>query len=79
MTRSAYDTDLTDDQWQILEPLIPAAKPGGQPRSLDMGEILKGIFYLLANSIKWRAMPHDLSRCQSIYTYFRDWEADGTW
>jgi putative transposase len=79
MTRLSYDTDLTDDQWQILEPLIPAAKPGGRPRSLDMREVLNAIFYLLANGIKWRAMPHDLPRWQSVYTYFRAWEADGTW
>ena len=79
MTRLSYDTDLTDDQWQILEPLIPAAKPGGRPRNLDMREVLNAIFYLLANGIKWRAMPHDLPKWQSVYTYFRAWEADGTW
>ena len=79
MIRLAYDTDLTNDQWQILESLIPAAKHGGRPRSLDMREILNAIFYLLANGIKWRAMPHDLPRWQSVYTYFRAWEADGTW
>jgi putative transposase len=79
MTRLSYDTDLTDDQWQILEPLIPTAKPGGRPRSLDMREVLNAIFYLLANGIKWRAMPHDLPKWQSVYTYFRAWEADSTW
>lgn len=79
MIRQAYDTDLTDDQWQILEPLIPAALPGGRPRSLDLREVLNAIFYLLANEIKWRAMPHDLPRWQSVYTYFRAREADGTW
>jgi putative transposase len=51
MIRLSYDTDLTDDQWQILEPLIPAAKPGGRPRSLEMREVLKAIFYLLANQL----------------------------
>jgi len=79
MIRPAYDTDLTDAQWEILKPLIPAAKPGGRPRSLDMREVLNAIFYLLSNGIKWRAMPHDLPNWQSVYTYFRTWEADGTW
>lgn len=65
MIRPAYDRDLTNGQWQILEPLIPVAKPGGQPRSLDMGEILNAIFYLLANGIKWRAIPRDLPSCFS--------------
>jgi putative transposase len=79
MTRLAYDTDLTDDQGQILEPYIPAAKQGGRPRSLEMREVLNAIFYLLANGIKWRAMPHDLPKWPSVYTYFRAWSADGTW
>lgn len=79
MTRLAYDTDLTDAQWEILKPLIPEAKSGGRPRTLDIQKVLNAIFYLLANGIKWRAMPHDLPKWQSIYTYFRDWEADGTW
>jgi len=79
MARLSYDTDLTDEQWQILEPLIPTAKPGGRPRILDMREVLNAIFYLLANGIKWRAMPHDLPKWQSVYTYFRAWEADSTW
>jgi putative transposase len=52
MIRPAYDTGLTDARWEILKPLIPAAKSGGQPRSLDMQEVLNAIFYLLANGIK---------------------------
>jgi putative transposase len=49
MIRPSYDTDLTDVQWQILEPLIPLAKTGGRNRTLDMREVLNAIFYLLAN------------------------------
>jgi putative transposase len=79
MIRPAYDTDLTDAQWEILKPLIPTAKSGGRPRSLAIREVLNAIFYLLANGIKWRAMPHDLPNWQSVYTYFRAWEADNTW
>jgi putative transposase len=52
MTRPAYDTDFTDDQWERLKPLIPDAKPGGRPRTLEMREVLNAIFYLLANGIK---------------------------
>ena len=79
MTRLAYDTDATNYQWQILEPLIPKAKSGGRHRSLDMREVVNAIFYLIANGIKWRAMPHDFPKWQSVYTYFRNWEKDGTW
>jgi putative transposase len=79
MIRPAYDTDLTNDQWEILNPLIPEAKTGGRPRTMDMREVLNAMFYLLSNGIKWRAMPHDLPKWQSVYTYFRAWEKDGTW
>ena len=47
MTRESYPTDLTDEQWQILQPLIPPAKPGGRPRKTSMREALNAIFYLL--------------------------------
>ena len=79
MTALSYDTDLTDYQWQLLEPLIPPAKTGGRSRTLNMREVLNAIFYLLSNGIKWRAMPHDFPKWQSVYTYFRPWESDNTW
>lgn len=47
MMRTAYPSDLSDGEWHLLEPLVPAAKPGGRPRSADMREILNGIFYVL--------------------------------
>ena len=79
MIRQSYDTDLTDGQWQILEPLIPAAKSGGRPRSTDTREVLNAIFYLLRTGCAWRLLPHDFPKWQTVYTYFRGWEADGTW
>lgn len=79
MTRLSYDTDLTDYQWEILKLLIPPAKTGGRNRSVNIREVLNAIFYLLANGIKWRAMPHDFPKWQTVYTYFRAWESDGTW
>ena len=79
MTRKAYSTDLTDDEWRRLEPLIPAAKPGGRPRSVDGREIVNGIRYLLRAGCAWRLMPHDLPPWETIYAYFRQWQVDGTW
>jgi len=55
MTRLAYDTDLSDDQWALIAPSLPAAKAGGRPRTLDLREVLNAIFYLLWNGIKWRS------------------------
>ena len=59
-TRTPYPTDLNDTQWQILQPLLPAAKSGGRPATDPKREILNGIFYVVRGGIAWRAMPHDL-------------------
>jgi len=79
MTRLSYDTDLTDAQWQLLEPLIPAAKSGGRPRTISIREVLNAIFYLLRAGCAWRLLPHDFPKWQTVYTYFRRWEAEGIW
>jgi putative transposase len=79
MPRRAYPTDLTDEEWQVLEPLIPAAKPGGRPRSADVREIVNGIRYLLRSGGAWRLVPHEFPPWPTVYASFRRWEADGTW
>ena len=79
MAHQRYPTDLTDDEWRVLEPLIPAAKPGGRPRSVELREIVNGIRYLLRSGGAWRLLPHDLPPWETVYAYFRRWEADGTW
>jgi len=58
--RRAYSTDLTDDQWHKLEPLIPAPKKGGRPAKYERREILNALFYLTRNGCTWRNLPHDL-------------------
>ena len=79
LTRSSYDTDLTDLQWALLAPLIPAAKPGGRRRSTNIREVVNAIFYLLRAGCAWRLLPHDFPKWQTVYSYFRRWENDGTW
>jgi transposase len=59
MARQRYPTDLTDRQWQELEALLPLAKPGGRPRSVDVREIMNAILYVARNGVVWRALPHD--------------------
>jgi len=78
MTRKMYPSDLTDAEWQIVEPLIPPAKPGGRRRSHNIREILNGIFYLLRSGCSWRMLPHDLPPWQAVYSYFRKWKHDST-
>ena len=79
MTRARYPTDLTDRQWRRLEPLIPAAGPGGRPRSADVREVANAILYVLRNGVVWRALPHDFPPWKTVYHYFRAWRKDGTW
>ena len=53
----SYRTDLTDEQWELLQKLIPPAKPGGRPRSVDMRGIVNGIFYVLVAGCAWSLLP----------------------
>jgi putative transposase len=78
--RSPYPTDLSDDEWRILEPLVPDAKPGGRPRAHQTRELLNAIFYVLRGGCAWRLLPHDFFLpWQTAYHYFRAWRMDGTW
>ena len=78
--RRPYPTDLSDDEWEILKPLVPTAKPGGRPRVHETREILNAIFYVLRGGCAWRFLPHDFSLpWQTAYHYFRAWRMDGSW
>jgi putative transposase len=79
MNKQSYPTDLTDRQWQCISPLVPSAKPGGRPRSLEMREVINAILYLLVTGCQWRLLPHDYPKWQSTYAYFKQWRDDGTW
>ena len=79
MNRKPYPSDLTDDQWEELAPLIPLAKPGGRPRTVDMREVINGALYVLRSGCTWRMIPHDLPPWGTVWGYFRRWRKDGTW
>jgi putative transposase len=78
-TRKPYLTDLTDEQWAILEPLIPPAKPGGRPRKVNMREVINTLLYLNRTGCQWDLLPHDLLPKSTVYEYFARWRDDGTW
>jgi putative transposase len=77
--RLAYTTDLTDEEWKILKPLLPPDKTGGRPRKYPLREVLNGIQYVLRAGCAWRLMPPDLPHWQTAYQAFRAWRQDGTW
>jgi putative transposase len=78
-TRKAYPTDVTDEQWALLELVIPAAKSGGRPRAVNMREVVNAIFYLNRSGCQWDMLPHDLLPKSTVYEYFAAWRDDGTW
>lgn len=79
--RNTYPSDLTDEQWTILGPLIPAEKTGqgGRPRKVDMREVVNTILYLNRSGCQWDMLPHDLLPKSTVYDYFAQWRDDGTW
>ena len=81
-SRKTYPSDLTDEQWAIVAPLIPPAKSsprGGQPRQVDMREVLNTIFYLNRSGCQWDMLPHDWLPKSTVYDYFAQWRDNGTW
>jgi putative transposase len=76
--RLRYPTDLTDEEWSLVEKLIPNAKRGGRKREVDMRETLNGIMYVLGTSCQWRAVPKDLPPRSTLYGYFQRWQHDRT-
>ena len=80
--RKRYPSDLTDEQWALLGPMIPPTKQskrGGRPRKVDMREVLNTIFYLNRSGCQWDMLPHDLLPKSTVYDYFVQWRDDGTW
>ena len=74
-----YPSDLTDEQWQIIAPLLPLAKPGGRPRTVDLREVINGIFYLNRSGCAWRMLPHEFPPWGPVHYYARQWRLDGVW
>lgn len=79
MNRKPYPSDLTDAQWEELAALLPPAKPGGRPRTVDMREVMNAILYVVRSGCTWRMIPHDLPPWSTAWGYFRRWRKDGSW
>ena len=78
-SRKAYPSDLTEKQWELLEPLIPAIGEGAANVVYTRREIVNGILYVLRSGCPWRLVPHDLPAWGTLYWYFRLWRNDGVW
>jgi putative transposase len=74
-----YPTDLADAEWAVLQPLLPAAKPGGRPRTTCLRQVVDAIFYVLRSGCQWRLLPTEFPPYQTVYEYFRNWRLSGIW
>lgn len=77
--RERYKSDLTDEQWAVIEGLLPPAKPGGRPRTVDLREVVNTLMYLARTGCQWDYLPHDLLPKSTVWDYFLAWQQDGTW
>ena len=73
-----YPSDLTDDEWVLVAPMIPPARHGGRRRSVNVREVLNGIFYVLWTGCQWKALPKDLPPKSTVHDYLELWTWDGT-
>jgi transposase len=73
-----YPSDLTDDEWALVKPLIPPAKRGGNKRTVDVREVVNGLMYILSTGCQWAALPKDLPPRSTVNYYFLRWQHDRT-
>jgi putative transposase len=78
MKSKRYPSDLTDEQWELAQSLLPT-KTGGRPREVAIRDILDAYFYLLRGGVSWRMLPHDFPPWQTVYSQVRPWKLDGVW
>jgi putative transposase len=79
MERTPYPSDLTDEQWKLIEPVIPPAKPGGRPRKVNMREVVNAVLYLNRTGCSWRMVPHEFPPWGTVHYYYRVFRLTGLW
>ncbi|WP_199312064.1 IS5 family transposase [Phormidium tenue] len=78
-TRELYPSDMSDAEWALIEPKLPAPKGFGRPREVNFREILNAIFYVQSSVCQWEMLPHDFPPHSTVYKYFRKWQRKGIW
>lgn len=78
-TRKLYPSDMSDAEWIVIEPKLPAPKGFGHPREVNLRDILNAIFYVQRTGCQWEMLPHDFPPYQTVYKYFRKWQRKGIW
>lgn len=78
ISRPPFSSDLTEDQWRKIRPLLPDEKPSGRHRSTDLQEVVNAIIYREQTSCPWRSLPGEFPAWGTVYSYYRRWNRDGT-
>src|SRR3954462_1961980 len=78
MKTHAYPSDVTDEQWAVIEPHLPIDPGGGRPRKTDPRDVLDAIFYILRTGCQWRYLPIDFPPQSTVWRSFDRWRRDGT-
>ncbi|MFQ6018603.1 MAG: IS5 family transposase [Kiloniellaceae bacterium] len=74
-----YASDMTDEEWALIAPLLPPARPLGRPRTTDLREVVNALLYLLRGGCPWRLLPKDFPPRSTVQRYFYAWREDGLW
>ena len=72
-----YPSDLTENEWKLVEPFLPPAKPGDDKRTVDIRKFVNGLIYVLSTGCQWRAIPKDLPPRSTVHSYFDLWNWGG--
>ena len=78
MAHNPYPSDLSDREWQIIEPFLPTPAPTGRPRTNNLRDIWDALFYMARTGCQWRYLPHDFPPDTTVLRHFRQWRDDGT-
>lgn len=79
LTRKAYPSDLSHEQWAIIEPMLPPEVPAGRPRITSLREVLNAIFYVLSTGCPWSALPHEFPPEGTVRDYLHQWRRREIW
>lgn len=74
-----YASDLTDAEWSLVEPHLPAPRRLGRPRKVDLRAVFEALHFMLATGCQWRSLPKDFPPRSTVQNYFYRWRRDGTW
>jgi putative transposase len=78
-SKTTYPTDVSDEQWRLIRPLIPPSRPIGADRSTSIRAVVNAILYRERSGCSWRMLPHDFPHWRTVYGYYCQWKAAGVW